>query len=305
MLFQLIILFGQIILYQSAIFHCDFETTCNDFLPSGVWGKTDGYTPQPLDHDHTLKIKAGHYIYYNPGPGTHGLEIRAQNWSQPSTERYSCFQLWYYSTLTNFLFNVQAIQGEGIESVRTLASVVDRNASTTDWTLVNVRLPNEKIKIYVVVNLLQKHLTFDDLSIDYCDGPAPSPAKVLFSCDFESSCSDKFVSLPTYPYQWPILNASYANKLDYSTPSVDYTFRNQSGHYVFASVRANVDIGRVGYLHLQEQIQITAEQSYCLNFQYYAYPTADNAYLRIYAMSTDNPDLVQELWPGKRPSYYV
>lgn len=305
MLLHLLTLICQIVLYESRIVNCDFETNCNDFLVMGFWGKTDGYNPQPLDHDHTLNIKAGHYIYYDPTPGsTRGFEILAQNWSQPSTEHYLCFQIWYYSTLNHFLFIIETIQGEGVELRRTLKSVVNENAFTTDWTSVNVTLPNEKFKIHLTTNVSDKHLIFDDISVDYCQGSTPRPANVLYRCDFESPCSEDFVSLSRlYSYQWLILNASDAQKIDFSSPSMDYTFGNESGHYAFVPVKAKLDSGNVGYLHLEQQLQITSEQSYCFNFQYFAYPSSANNRLKIYAWSNDESKSIEELWPGRRDSY--
>ncbi|CAF4227761.1 unnamed protein product, partial [Rotaria sordida] len=290
---------------QGTILNCDFETNCNDFALYGFWAITDGYHPQPIDHDHTLNIEAGHYVFYNPSPGTRGFEMRTQNWLQPSTDRPLCFRMWYYSSQINFLFSVQVVQGEGVELIRTLASVVDKNVSTVDWTLINVKLPNEKIKISVQTNLTQKYLAFDDISVDYCDGPRPSPPKVLFTCDFESPCSDNFVSLPKYPYQWLISNASDANRIEFFAPSADYTFGNGSGHYAFVPVSKIVDNGKVGYLHLQKQLQITSQESYCLNFQYYAYPSSDRSYLKIYSWASDESKAIQMLWPGERSSYSI
>ncbi|CAF4270473.1 unnamed protein product [Rotaria sordida] len=262
MLLILFILLCQTFLSQGAILNCDFETNCNDFALYGFWAIIDGYHPQPIDHDHTLNIEAGHYVFYNPSPGTRG---------------------------------VQVVQGEGVELIRTLASVVDKNVSTVDWTLINVKLPNEKIKISVQTNLTQKYLAFDDISVDYCDGPRPSPPKVLFTCDFESPCSDNFVSLPKYPYQWLISNASDANSIEFFAPSADYTFGNGSGHYAFVPASKIVDNGKVGYLHLQKQLQITSQESYCLNFQYYAYPSSDRSYLKIYSWASDESKAIQML----------
>ncbi|CAF1136665.1 unnamed protein product [Rotaria sordida] len=301
----LFILLCQTFLSQGTILNCDFETNCNDFALYGFWAITDGYHPQPIDHDHTLNIEAGHYVFYNPSPGTRGFEMRTQNWLQPSTDRPLCFRMWYYPSQINFLFSVQVVQGEGVELIRTLASVVDKNVSTVDWTLINVKLPNEKIKISVQTNLTQKYLAFDDISVDYCDGPRPSPPKVLFTCDFESPCSDNFVSLPKYPYQWLISNASDANRIEFFAPSADYTFGNGSGHYAFVPVSKIVDNGKVGYLHLQKQLQITSQESYCLNFQYYAYPSSDRSYLKIYSWASDESKAIQMLWPGERSSYSI
>ncbi|CAF0974657.1 unnamed protein product [Rotaria sordida] len=305
MLLILFTLLCQTFLNQGTILNCDFETNCNDFALYGYWAITDGYHPQPIDHDHTLNIQAGHYVFYNPSPGTRGFEIRTQNWLQPSTDRPLCFRVWYYSSQINFLFSVQVIQGEGVELIRTLASVFDKNVSTVDWTLIDVKLPNEKIKISIQTNLTQKHLAFDDISVDYCDGPRPSPPKVLFTCDFESSCSNNFISLPKYPYEWLISNVSDAKRIEFFAPSADYTFGNESGHYAFVPVSKTIDNGKVGYLHLQKQLQVTSQESYCLNFQYYAYPSSDRSYLKIYSWASDESKAIQMLWPGERSSYYI
>ena len=177
----LFILLLQAFISRGAILNCDFETKCTDFAIYGFWAITDGYNPQPLDHDHTLNIKAGHYVFYNPTPGTRGFEIRTQDWLQPSTDRPLCFRTWYYSSHIDFIFTIQAVQGDGVELTRTLTSVVDRNGSTADWTLIDVKLPNEKIKISIQTNLTQKYLAFDDISVYYCDGPRPPLPKTLYS----------------------------------------------------------------------------------------------------------------------------
>lgn len=305
MLFILFILLSRGFLNQGAILNCDFETHCNDFAISGFWAITDGYSPQPLDHDHTLNRNVGHYVFYNPTPGTRGFEIRTQDWLQPSNDRPLCFRTWYYSSHINFIFTIQTVQGDGVELMRTLASAVDKNISTPDWTLIDVKLPNERIKISVQTNLTQKYLAFDDISVYYCDGPPPPLSKTLYSCDFESSCSDDFSPLPTYPYQWLIANASEASQIELFAPSADYTFGNRSGHYAFVPVSGLVDYGKVGYLHLQILLEVTSEQSYCLNFQYYAYPTSSSASLKAYASKSDDVSTVQMLWPGKRSSYQM
>ncbi|CAF2967655.1 unnamed protein product [Rotaria sp. Silwood2] len=220
----LFILLYQTFLSQGTILNCDFETNCNDFALYAYWAITDGYHPQPIDHDHTLNIKVGHYVFYNPSS--------------------------------------------------------DKNVSTIDWTLIDVKLSNEKIKISIQTNLTQKHLAFDDISVDYCDGSLPSPPKL-------------------------ISNASDVCGIELFAPSTDYTFGNKSGHYTFVPVSKIVDIGKVGYLHLQKQLQVTSQESYCLNFQYYVYPSKGGSYLKIYSWASDESKAIQMLWPGERSSYYI
>ncbi|CAF2881209.1 unnamed protein product [Rotaria sp. Silwood2] len=267
----LFIFLCQIFLSHGTILNCDFETSCNDLGLYGYWDITDGYHPQPIDHGHTLNTKAGYYVVYNPSPGARGFEIKTKSWLQPSTNRSLCFRMWHYASQINFLFTVSIVQGDGVELIRTLASVSDKNVSTIDWTLIEVKLPNEKIGISVQTVITQKYLAFDDISVDNCDGPPPSLPKVLYTCDFESSCSESFVSLPMYPYQWLITNASDADSIEIFAPSTDFTYGNKSGHYAFVPVSKRIDEGKVGYLHLQKQLQITPQETYCLNFQYYAY----------------------------------
>ncbi|CAF1372073.1 unnamed protein product [Adineta ricciae] len=300
----LFILLSQTFLSQGAILNCDFETDCKDFYLYDL-AKTDGYNPQPIDHDHTLNIKAGHYIYYT-GTAPRGLQIQAYNWLEPSTDRPLCFRMWYYSSRIEHLFSVQTAQGEGQELMRTLASVLDKNASTVDWTLIDVKLPNEKIKINVKTYITQLHLTFDDISVDYCDGQLPPPPKVLYTCDFESSCSNDFVTLPIYEYQWLISTATNARRIEWSAPTADYTFGNSSGHYAFVPVSNIVGNGKVGYIHLKKQFQITSEESYCLNFQYYVYPTTSYAsHLRIYSWASDESKAIKVLWPKAESAYHI
>ncbi len=66
MLFLLSVLLSSAFVSEAAILHCDFETHCEDFIPDGNWGLTDGQSPQPIDHDHTLNTSLGHYLFYNP-----------------------------------------------------------------------------------------------------------------------------------------------------------------------------------------------------------------------------------------------
>ncbi|CAF1180335.1 unnamed protein product [Adineta steineri] len=213
--------------------------------------------------------------------------------------------MWYYSSQIKLLFSVQTAQGEGEELIRTLASVLDKNASTVDWTLIDVKLPNEKIKIYVVTYVTQKYLAFDDISVDYCDGQLPPPPKVLYTCDFESSCSNDFVTLPAYQYKWLISSASEARQIESSAPIVDYTFGNSSGHYAFVPVSHIVDKGKVGYMHLEKQFQVTFQESYCLNFQYYAYPASSNSFLRIYSWASDGSKAIGFLWPEDKSGHHI
>lgn len=305
MFFLLFIFIVQIFLNQGAILNCDFETSCNDFQLLGFWDMTDGYHPQPIDHDHTLNIQAGHYVFYNPTDGTRGFQITTKNWLQPPTYRSLCFRMWYYAPQINFLVTVSVEQGDGIQITRTLASISDKNATIVDWTFIEVKLPNEKVSVSVNTAITsQKYLAFDDISIDYCDGPPPSPTKVLYACDFESSCSENFVSLPMYSYQWLIRNASDATQINSFAPRTDFTFGNVSGHYAFMPVPMTTDEGKAGYLHLQNQFEFTSQETYCLNFQYYAYQDSTNNHLTIYSWDSNESKAIQNLWPGKRSGYY-
>ena len=84
------ILLYQTFLSQGTILNCDFETKCDDFALYGYWPITDGYHPQPIDRDHKLNIKAGHYVFYNPSPSTRGgskLELRI-GYNLPLIDRY-------------------------------------------------------------------------------------------------------------------------------------------------------------------------------------------------------------------------
>ncbi|CAF0746456.1 unnamed protein product [Adineta ricciae] len=65
MLFLLFIVVCNALLTETAIVRCDFETNCNDFTTGSNWGLTNGFNPQPIDHDHTLNNRSGHYIFYN------------------------------------------------------------------------------------------------------------------------------------------------------------------------------------------------------------------------------------------------
>ncbi len=305
MLFVLFLLFCNAFLSESAILHCDFETPCDDFIPDINWGLTDGLHPQSINHDHTLNTSLGHYLFYNPPDSSRSLvaQIESNVWLEPSIDRPLCFRMWYYTPRLNFPFNIQLGQGDDERLIRIVASIPGKDPSINDWTLINITLPNEKIKVLIRLNVTAKPLVFDDLSIDYCDGPRPIPPKILYNCDFESSCSNDFASLPLYPYQWFVLNASDAVKIDGTAPSVDFTFGNASGHYAVVPNSKITGVGNVGYLHLQKELQITSKVSYCLNFQYYSHGQAYQSYLYVYSWTSNQPKTIQMLWPTNSYQY--
>jgi len=307
MLSLLFIFLCHAFLNQAAILHCDFETFCNDFVSDNNWGLKDGQDSQPINHDHTLNTSSGHYLYYNPQDGSRFsiAEIKTNGWLQPSTDRPLCFRMRYYTPRLSFPFNIQLVQGDDEQLTRIAISIPGKDPSINDWTLINVTLPNERIKIFIRTNVTARPLVFDDISVDYCDGPPPSPPKVLFTCDFESFCSEDFVSLPLYPYQWSILNASDAVKIESGAPATDYTFGNESGHYALSPNSKIIKSGNVGYLHLQKEFQITSQESYCLNFEYYSYGTWYDGNLKVYSWTSDEPKTVQMLWPGRSSGGYT
>ncbi|CAF1223925.1 unnamed protein product [Rotaria sordida] len=290
--------------YETAILQCDFETNCNDFDVDSNWGLTDGLHPHSINHDHTLNNSSGHYLFYNPNipppPYTLNAEIKTKQWLQLSTDRAVCFRMWYYTPRLNFPFTIQLVQGDDEQLTRIIASIHGKDPSINDWTLINITLPAEKIKLFIRLNTSAVPLTFDDISIDYCDGPRPLPPKTLFSCDFESSCVDNIISLPHYPYQWSIMKASDAAKIESEAPSVDFTFGNQSGHYAFVPNSKIIEKGNVGYLALQTSFNITINESFCLNFEYYGYGRQYVGNLKVYAWMLDSSESVQNLWP---PAY--
>jgi hypothetical protein len=154
----------------------------------------DGLHPQPIDHDHTLNKSLGHYLFYNPPESSQPLtaQIESKSWIEPSIDRPLCFRMWYYTSDRNFPFNIQLVEGDDEDLIRIIASIPGKDPSIDDWTLINVTLPNEKIKIIIRLNVTVPSLAFDDLSIDYCDEPQPIPPKILYNCDFELSCSNDF-----------------------------------------------------------------------------------------------------------------
>ncbi|CAF1253193.1 unnamed protein product [Rotaria sordida] len=278
MLFLFFILFEYILCSQTAIFLCDFETFCNDFIIDNNWGLTDGLHPQSIDHDHTLNTSSGHYLFYTPQklPPFFDIkaEIKTKDWLQPSTDRAVCFRMWYYTPQFTLPFTIQLVQGDDVQLSRIIASIPA------------IRLNDSTIP-----------LTFDDLSVDYCDEPRPSPSTNLYACDFESSCIEDFSSLPNYPYQWLMMKASDAIKIESQAPSVDFTFGNQSGHYVFVPNSNTTKAGNVGYLALQTSFNITTNESFCLNFQYYNYGQTVAGNLNVYAQLSESSETVQKLWP--------
>ncbi|CAF4174085.1 unnamed protein product, partial [Rotaria magnacalcarata] len=63
--------------------------------------------------------------------------------------------------------------------------------------------------------------------------------------------------------------------------------------------------GKVGYLHFQEELQISANDSYCLNFEYYGYGTWYGGSLQVSSWTSNDPKTVQVLWPKTSSSQYV
>jgi hypothetical protein len=61
-----------------------------------------------------------------------------------------------------------------------------------------------------------------------------------------------------------------------------------------------IEKGKVGYLVTQERFNITADESFCLNYYYYGYGKRYVSNLKIYAWLSDLSDTIQQLWP---PSY--
>ncbi|UJR32376.1 hypothetical protein I4U23_019838 [Adineta vaga] len=307
MLFLLFLLVSNTFFSQAAILECDFETSCNDFSTDSNWGLTNGLNPQPIDHDHTLDNSSGHYIFYNPqDTGFQIAEIKTSDWLELSNNRTVCFRMWYYTPRINLPFYIQLIQGDDEQLIRVIDSIIGKDPSTNDWALVNITLPSEKFKIAIRLNTTGRPLAFDDISVDYCDeSHPPPPSKVLYQCNFESSCSDDFVSLPAYPYQWSILKASDAIQIENQAPKTDYTFDNSSGHYAILPNSKQFVKGKVGYLHLQSELNITSEESYCLNLYYYAFGRSYASDLNVYLQLSNESKIIQRIWPLRPGSYYT
>ena len=192
--------------------------------------------------------------------------------------------MWYYTPFIDFPFNIQVVQGDDERLIRIVDSIPGKDPSINNWTQIKMKLPSEKIKVYIRLNVTNGSLDFDDMSIDYCNDPHPSPPKTLFYCDFESSCTDNFVSLSEYPYQWSVIRASDADKKGVGAPAVE------SGHYMWLDHYMSIRPGRVGYLTLQTPMNITTNQSFCLDFQYYDYGHRVTSNLKIYIRMSDSPD---------------
>ncbi|CAF4349964.1 unnamed protein product [Rotaria sp. Silwood2] len=292
---------------ESYLLRCDFETPCTNFTTDQNWGLTDGFHPRPIDHDHTLNNKSGHYLFYSPISEARFqlAEIKTTDWLTAPTDRAICFQMWYYTPRLSLPFSIQLVQGDDELLTRVIASIPGKDPSVNDWTQINLLLPAEKIKIYVRLNVSVGPLAFDDFTVDYCDKPRPSPPDTLLACDFESYCTDKFISLPEYIYQWSVIEADDAVKQQRQAPPIDYTFGNGSGHYVWLKNSTYIQPGNVAYLATRSSLNLTSNQTYCLNFQYYGY--ARNWYktnLKIYSMISNETPVVQMLWPTYRSGEY-
>lgn len=303
MRFVLCILLIHFAIGHTAILQCDFENNCDDFILDRNWGLTDGNHPQTITYDHTLNTSDGHYIFYTPksDPPFHNVysEIKTRTWLELATDRAVCFYLWFFTPRLNLPFSIQVVQGDDEQLTRILTVIPGRDPQSATWTRVNVTLPAEKIKLFIRLNSSIGPLDFDDLSIDYCDEPPPEPLKTLYECDFESSCQDDFVTLPDYSYHWSIMSATNAMKVEPKAPSVDYTFKNQSGHYAIVPGTNSQDAGKVGYLLLERTFNVTSAESFCLNFQYYGYARSYKSHLNVYTQSLSTWKPLQMLWPPR------
>ncbi|UJR24017.1 hypothetical protein I4U23_026982 [Adineta vaga] len=217
------------LIIQAAIFLRNFETSCHDFDIDRNWVITDGLHPQPIDHDHTLyNTSSRHYLYFNHQNGSHFQisELKTKEWIQPSINRTNCFRIWYFTTELNFPFNIQLLEDYDEQLTRIVASIPGKDPTLNDWTLVNLTLPNEQIKIAIRLMI-------------YLNSSK--------SCD--SNISD-------------------------DTPSIDYTFLNQTGHYIWLPNSQLTEVGNVGNL-------------------------------KVYAWISGEYDLVQQLWPLKSNEPYL
>ena len=149
-MFILFVVACKALLSGTAIVRCDFETNCNDFTISSYWSITNGFNPLPIDHDHTLNNRSGHYIYYNPSSKPfRNSEIKTTDLIEPKSNRAACFRTWYYTPVGNLPFYIQLIQGDDEQLTRVVDTFPGKDPSSDEWTLVNVVLPNEKVKIFI------------------------------------------------------------------------------------------------------------------------------------------------------------
>ena len=290
-----------------SLLRCDFESPCIDFTPDMNWGVTDGLHPLPIDHDHTLQTSAGHYLFYQPITiAAFGLPVReivTTSWFDAPSDRAVCFFMWYFTTRHSLPFTVQLLQGHDEQLSRTILSISGKARDSFDWAPINVTLPAERVKIIIRLNTTNGPLVFDDLSVDYCDAPRPTPPDRLFTCDFESSsCTNQLTSLPYYPYQWSVIEAGNASQLETQAPSTDFTYGNASGHYSWLENWNMTERGNVGYLVTKQTWNITSTSniSYCLNFQYYAYGQSNMSSLKVFSWTVEESghDVLQLLWPN-------
>ncbi|UJR32684.1 hypothetical protein I4U23_020143 [Adineta vaga] len=289
-------LFIHVLNGHADLFHCDFEIPCADFDFDENWSETIGLNSPFIDHDHTLNNSSGIYLFLTAQSPILTL-LKTSDWIQPSFDQSICFRMWYYTSAIDLSLDIQLVQGDDESLTRTIVSIAGNIDLNNDWIPIDFRLPLEKVKIIIQVNMRDGSLAFDDLSVHFCNESELIEQEILFSCDGESSCIDEFISLPNYPYQWSIIQAYDAIQQENQTPLIDYTFANQSGHYAWLENSHNTEQGNVGYLETKRTFHITKEISYCLNFYYYAYGEPHMSNLKIYARLSETPNVVQQLWP--------
>jgi hypothetical protein len=298
-MFFLLFLLPLLILGQQL--RCDFESPCLDFQLDNNWRLAHGDSGIGINHDHTWGNASGHYLSY--APISRPSVIRTKTWLTTSTERPMCFSLWFFTPLLYMPFYVQLVQGDDEQLIRMIAIVPGKNGS--DWSQLSVLLPpGEKFAILISANISAVPLVFDDLSVDFCSGSSPDPPpRALYTCDFEQSCADGVWPLPNYPYTWRRDQASVAHSIDALAPSVDYTYGDSIGHYLWLNNTEILQKGALGYFHTQ-QFTFTSNQTFCLNFEYFMFgPDSNQSQLRVWAW-TENNGLVRDLWPTTNSESY-
>ncbi|CAF1180967.1 unnamed protein product [Adineta ricciae] len=131
MLFLLFIVACNALFTETVIVRCDFETNCNDFSTVSYWSLANGFNPQPIDHDHTLNNRSGHYIFYNPSSKPFRIsKIKTTDWIEPKSNRSACFRMWYYTPVENLPFYIQLIQGDDEQFTRVIDTIPRKDPSS-------------------------------------------------------------------------------------------------------------------------------------------------------------------------------
>ncbi|CAF1107247.1 unnamed protein product, partial [Brachionus calyciflorus] len=255
---------------------CDFEKSCASLQIDKYWGETSGevpFSPDAPSQDHTYQNSSGHYIFFDlKSVSTYTNSIIKFNDFFNLTEEQStkCLKFYYiFDSNYQVNLNVKLIMGDLSEVKSTWLTINSFTNSTKNWTLAELRLPNDAYWIQIELDLSKYIpsrvlLTLDDIFISTeCSVKTPQPRnKVLYWCDFESNNCDLE---NTMRLEWKRLKALDSQD---QSPKKDHTTNTENGHYLSSSKLTD---SNSAYIERVISPPITIPDDgipYCLSFYY-------------------------------------